>query len=87
MYSSVPEGKNTVRFLSVKSIHFKVCYYSSAKSGLSSVSTANLNYLNIIFKLDYYMPQFTPLVYNQLKLILQNRQDHRQATFWIKHTT
>lgn len=43
MYSSIPEGKNTVRFLSVKSINFKVCYYSSAKSGLTSVSTANLN--------------------------------------------
>lgn len=33
------------------------------------------------------MPQFTPLVYNQLKLILQYRQNHRQDTFWIKHTS
>lgn len=71
MYSSIPERKSTVRFLSVKSINFKVCYYNSTKSGLSSVSTANLNYLSIssdILHANYYMPQFTPLVYNQLKL-------------------
>lgn len=88
MYSSIPEGKNTIRFLPVKSINFIVCYYISAKSLLSSVSTANLNCLSTsIFKPNYYMPQFTPLVYNQLKLILQCRQNQRQATFWIKHTT
>lgn len=69
MYSSIPEGKSPVRLLSVSSINFKVCYYSSAKSGPSSSSSANLNYLNIsVFKPYDYTPWFIPLVYNQLKL-------------------
>lgn len=80
--------KEQCKILTCKVHYFQFCYYSSGKSGISSVSSANLNDLSTsIFKPSYYMPQFTPIVYNQLKLILQYKQNHRQATFWIKHTT
>lgn len=69
MYSSISENKNTIRLLSVSSINFQVCYYGSTKSGPSSSSSANLNYLSIsTFKPNDDMPRFTPLIYNCFKL-------------------